>query len=86
MQLVERRSAAKRERSRDRRIREELDQCPANDEILLDLRIVDPGCVLPPLSNVVARDHVSISTVALTRIFQSALRGPSRGPALTSGA
>jgi hypothetical protein len=66
MKLVERRTAPERKSIAQDRMRENLDDRPADDQILLDLEVLDPGGMCPPLGDVVARDHSSASTLALT--------------------
>ena len=70
----------KYERPGKKPVREHLDQCAADDQVLLDLSIVNPRCNGAPGRNVVSRDHVSASTRALTSSRQSRERvAPSAG-------
>ena len=86
MQPVEGGTATEGKTLAQMRMGEYLHQCAADDRILLDLKILDPGCPRAPLRNVIARDHASISTSALTSSFQPASRiAPSRGTAGMSG-
>lgn len=55
-------------------MRKDIYQCFTHDEILLNLRVIDPGCFGPPLGDVVARNHDSGSNSEFTMIFQSASR------------
>lgn len=66
MQLVKRRAAPERESFAKNRARENLNQRPANDQILLDLEVLDLRRFRPPFRDEVARDHSSASTFALT--------------------
>ncbi len=66
MQLVQRRAAAKGEGIVQNGMREDLDEGAADDEILLDLDVLRPRRTRAPLEDVVARDHRSGSTSALT--------------------
>src|SRR5258708_39534592 len=74
MQLVKRRAAAERQRVMQHRMREDLDQRAANDEILFHLEVLNPRRPRAPLSDVVARDHRLDSTATLMYSFQSSLR------------
>jgi len=65
MKLVERRAAPERKSFAQERVREYLDERAADDEILLDLEILHPRGLRPPLGDVVPRDHNSASTLAL---------------------
>lgn len=66
VKLVERGRATERERLPQHGVRENRDQRPADNEILLDLVVAHPGCLRPPFRNVVARNHRSVSTSAFT--------------------
>ena len=74
IQLVERRPAAKRERPGKKLMGEDRDKRTADNEVLLDLKILNPRCFRPPFGDVVAGDQLSASTSALTNSFQSASR------------
>jgi hypothetical protein len=39
---------------------EDLDEDPADDEILIDLRALDPRGLAPPLGNEIGGDHGSV--------------------------
>ena len=71
MQFVQCRATAKREGLVQDRMRVDIDECSADDEVLLDLRIVNPRCFRPPFGDVVTRDHMSGSTSALTSTFHA---------------
>ena len=77
VELVERGTAAEGERPGENRIREYLDQGPADDEVLLDLEVLVPGRLRPPLGDVVPWDHASASMLAFTNSRQSCDRGAS---------
>ena len=77
VELVERGTAAEGERPGENRIGEYLDQGPADDEVLLDLEVLVPGRLRPPLGDVVPRDHASASMLAFTNSRQSCDRGAS---------
>ena len=59
------------------RIGEYLYQGPADDQILLYLEVLVPGCVRPLLGDVIPRDHESASMLAFTNSRQSFDRGAS---------
>ena len=71
VELVERRASPKRERPRENRIRVHRDQGAADDQVLLDLEILAPRRPLPPLADVVPRDHASVSILVFTSSRQS---------------
>ena len=52
----------------------QLDDGTADDEILLDLRVEQPGSLRAPGRDVVPRDHASGSTSTLTMSFQPGRR------------
>jgi hypothetical protein len=47
-------------------VRENLDQRPADHQVLLDLEVLHPRRFCPPLCDEIAWDHSSASTFALT--------------------
>ena len=71
VELVERRPSPEGERPGKKRIGEYLDQGTADDQVLLDLEILAPRRPLPPLGDVVPRDHASVSMLAFTNSRQS---------------
>lgn len=60
IELVERRTAPKRQRLAKKRVGEYSDQPAANYQVLLDLGVGHPWRLRPPFSDVVARDQRSI--------------------------
>jgi hypothetical protein len=62
---MECRAATKRQRIAQVHVRKYLDERATDDEILLDLKILDPRGYRPPFGNVVTWDHSSASTFAL---------------------
>ena len=66
MKFIERRAAPERQRIAQMPMRKYLDERAADDEILLDLRVLNPRSFRPPFGNIVTRDHSSASTFALT--------------------
>ena len=66
MKLVQRRAAAEGERVVQEGIGGNLDEGPADDEILFALNVLRPRRLGAPLQNVIPRNHGSISTSALT--------------------
>ena len=77
VKFVERRTTSERQCVCKNGMVENCNECPADDEVLLDLEVLHPGRMSPPLSDVITRDHKSGSISALTRIFQFASRGAS---------
>ena len=69
------------ERPDESGIGEYLDQGPADDQVLLDLEVLGPRRPLPPLGDVVPRDHASASMLAFTSNRQSLDRGASAASA-----
>src|SRR3989442_15132132 len=82
MKFVTRGATAKCQRAAEQRMRKQITKCAADDQILFDLEVLDPRFFLPPLRDVIARDHrdsTSIST--FTWSFQSrSSRERFRGP------
>ena len=74
MKRVEGRAAAKRERVVKDVVRKDRHQRAADDQILLDLRILRPRRLRPPFENVIAWNHRSISTSAFTNSFHASWR------------
>ena len=74
MKRVEGRAAAKRERVVKDVVRKDRHQRAADDQILLDLRILRPRRLCPPFENVIAWNHRSISTSAFTNSFHASWR------------
>jgi len=74
MQLVERRAATKSEGIAQKGMREYIDDGPADDEILFDLRLANPRRFGAPLKNVPARYHDSASILTLMWSFQGLSR------------
>ncbi len=66
MKLVERGAAPERERIPQKRMREDLDERPADDKVLLNLEILDPWRLRSPFGDVVTRNYSAASTSALT--------------------
>ena len=81
VELVERGAATEGERPGESGIGEYLDQGPADDQVLLDLEVLGPRRPLPPLGDVVPRDHASGSMFAFTNSLQSFDRGTSAASA-----
>ena len=75
VELVERRAAPESQRPGEHRIGEHRDQGAADDQILLDLEVLAPRRALPPVGDVVPRDHASGSMLAFTNSRQSFDRG-----------
>jgi hypothetical protein len=75
-ELVERSPATEGEPVRERRIRENLDERPREDKILLDHPVVGPRRHAPPGDDVGLRDHAlaSTSTSSFTATRQRPLR------------
>lgn len=87
VELVQGRSAAKREPAADPLEVEDLHQRAADDEILLHLMVGDPRGLGAPRGDVVPGDHGATSTLALRASLQRrALGAPFIGLARTSGA
>ena len=61
-QLVERGPASEGHRSRRHLVTEQIDHGPRQDQVLLDLKVRNPGRLRPPLGDEVERDHHSCST------------------------
>ena len=80
VQLVERCTAAKTKLLGEELITEQIDDGPADDEVLLDLALLSPGCNLAPGRYVHDRDHESGSGGRRTMMCQRGSRS------LTSGA
>jgi len=57
--------------------RENINERLADNEVLLNLRIINPWCFVAPFGYVVARDHRSGSTCALTNSFHDGSRSAS---------
>ena len=66
VKFVQRRAAAEREGLMQEGLGEYFDQRPADDEILFDLEVLNPRSLGTPLRDVVAWDHSSGCTCALT--------------------
>ena len=79
---IQRRSTAKPQLVAQYRVREDLDQGAADDEILLDLPLVGPGNDIAPGDDVLRRDHSSGSGARRTMMHQRESR--SRGSAAKS--
>jgi hypothetical protein len=74
VQLVERCAATKGERPRQKWMREYGHQGTGDHEVLLDLGVRHPWRFLAPFGDVVAGNHTSASTSALTANFHAASR------------
>jgi hypothetical protein len=57
-------------------MREDGNERAADDEILLDLKVLHPRRLRPPCRDVVARNHSSASTLALMSTFHREFRRP----------
>ena len=66
MKFVESGAATERERVVQDRVGEDLDQRPADDQVLLDLKVVRPRRLLAPFEDEVAWNHRSAFTRAFT--------------------
>jgi len=84
VELEERGSAAERQAIRKPVGAEDIHERPADDEILLDPRVLGPRCVAAPLRDVRCRDHRSGSTCTLIETFQRA--SPGNPAAVADGA
>ena len=71
MQFIQCRAASKCQRFTKDRLLEYLDQGSADDEVLFNLEIFDPGGFTSPRRYVVVRDHASAVSSALMMIFQA---------------
>ena len=71
MKLIERGTAAKRERVMQDRVRKDRDKGAADDQILFDLNVLRPRRLLPPFEDMVPRNHRSTSTSVFRNSFQS---------------
>lgn len=76
VQLVKRCSAPEGEGLCKKGMIEYIHQSAADHKVLLDLKVLHPGCLRPPFRDVIVRDHSSASTSTLMNSFQSASRGP----------
>ena len=74
-------AATERQRPGENGIGEYLDQGAADDQILLNLEVPCPWRPLPPLGDVVPRDHASASMLAFTINRQSFDRGATAASA-----
>src|SRR5258708_3221601 len=74
MQLVESRAASETQLFTQEGVVEYLSQGTAEDQILLDLRLLDPGDGPSPGDNIHRRDHSSSSGLRRTMTFQCIFR------------
>jgi hypothetical protein len=72
VELVQGRTAPERGGASQERVREQVDDRPADDQILLDLRVGDPRRLRAPGRDVGALDHASGSTFSFTSTRQRA--------------
>lgn len=79
-QLVKRRAASERELPREERVREDLDEDPGQDEVLLHLLVEWPRRPGTPVCDEGALDHSSGSTDSFTRtLHRASFAAPSDG-------
>lgn len=58
----------------EQRMRKKIDQCPADNQILFHLEVLNPRRFLTPFRNVIARDHYDSTSIStFTWSFQSRL-------------